>query len=356
MTERKPFLVVLVILVAGLIGAAGTYAMVLQPHSNENSTSPNEDDNAVPYTNQTGPNGNNQTTPDDNNTVPDNDDNKTVWDDKNKTTPDDDNKDLPDDINKTVPDPVAKIPSHTYTGKGNGTTAKFHLYEGVTIIRAIVNQGPDDALYLALCTGAKYADNGTWTDDIGRSFFHAQYYETLIDPHIDGPYLGSYMGDLVVGIRGTFANSDGAFWPPGDYWLEVRCSGTWSFTVEQPRDVKGGLLPRTMHSEVGKTNYAFSIYIPAGTPSVRFTLTYDGPNDESNGIFPFLVSADGTERGPIVGGFDHDVTNEQMTWEFGNCYYEKGYLVYCDPKPGVYWIEVHDCSGEGNWTLTAELV
>jgi len=343
----KPFIIVAALLVAGLVGGAGLYGLNI-PNGGGVYT-PGDTDDILDDTNDSVP-YDNSTAPDD--TVPV----IVVPDDDNTTVPDDDPVVIPDDpvIIDDPNDCVGKVASHTYNGRGNGTTPDFWLCEGVTIIRVTVDQRAEDGLDLAICSGERYADNGTWSDDEGAHIFHSSYGEWLIDPHIIGSYMGPYKGDLVIGVRGTEGNYDGAFQNIGYHWLEVRCNGTWTFTVEQPRDVKGGSLPRTMHSEVGKTNYAYSIYIPQG--AVRFTLTYDGPEDDTNGIFPFLLSNDGTELGPVVGGFDHDVTDEQAIWSFGHCYYDNKGMGYCEPEPGVYWIEVHDCSGSGEWTLSAELV
>ncbi len=264
---------------------------------------------------------------DDNVSVPDVPD---IMDDEDDAaTPDE------DDANTTDPTPVddpKTVPSVTLTGSGDGVTKDFMLYEGVTVLHVSVEQGEGDELSLSI------ADGGTT--------------EMLVDPHVS-KFMGSYQGDIVIGVRGEKGTYDNAYQNIGMHHLEVKSNGTWSIVVEQPRSV-GTALPLSTSSEDGKYSYAYSINVPAGTPTVRFTLHYDGP-ENSSGIYVWMVKDDGTEMGAILGsGYDHDVdTAEDMS--FGHCYGE-GDEAWCEPEPGTYWIEVHTDGQGSEWTLSAKLV
>lgn len=194
----------------------------------------------------------------------------------------------------------AQVANVTLTGTSDKVTDKFNLQAGVTIFHLTYTGTSNFAVTL------KDADGG--------------YVDLLANE------IGSYSGETLIGVKTS--NIVGA--EPGDHFLDVQASGSWTVVIEQPRVSSGAALPQTLTGNGPEASVPISL--TSGVAIVNMTHT-----GSSN--FAVTLWADDGDYVDLLANEIGDYSGETSVTVNG------GIL---NASPGIHWLDI---DADGPWTI-----
>ncbi len=193
-----------------------------------------------------------------------------------------------------------QVANVTMTGTTDKVTDKFALQAGVTIFHLIYEGTGNFAVTLK-------DTNGGYVDLLANE-------------------IGVYSGETLIGVKTD--NIVGA--KPGDHFLDVQASGSWTVIVEQPRISSGLALPQNLAGN-GAQAY-FPIALTSGV--AVFNMTHSGSSN-----FAVTLWADDGDYVDLLANEIGDYSGERSVTVDG------GVL---NASPGIHWLDV---DADGTWTI-----
>lgn len=207
------------------------------------------------------------------------------------------NDDNDDDNNDNTREQIANV---TLTGTTDKVTDKFSLQAGVTIFHLTYSGTSNFAVTLKDAAG--------------------EYVDLLANE------IGAYSGETLIGVKSD--SIIGA--EPGEHFLDVQASGSWTVIIEQPRVSSGAALPQTLTGSGPEVS--IPIALTSGVAIVNMTHT-------------------GTSNFAVTLWADDGEYVDLLANEIGNYSGEKSVTVnggLFDASPGIHWLDI---DADGLWTI-----